>query len=38
MFGAGTAVIVSPVNALGYKGKKYQIPINENLKAGELTY
>jgi hypothetical protein len=38
MFGAGTAVIVSPVNKIGYKNKDYNIPVNSNLNAGELTH
>lgn len=38
IFGAGTAVIVSPVKAIGYKDKHYQVPINEKLQAGELAY
>ena len=38
IFGAGTAVIVSPVKAIGYKDKHYQVPYNEKLQAGELAY
>lgn len=39
-FGSGTAAIVSPVNALGYKGQDYDIPLNPadpTAKAGVLT-
>jgi len=38
IFGAGTAVIVSPVKAIGYKGKHYPVPYDEKLQAGELAY
>ena len=38
VFGAGTAVIVSPVKGIGYKGKHYNVPFNEKLQAGELAY
>jgi branched-chain amino acid aminotransferase len=36
-FGAGTAVIVSPVKAIHYQGKDYDIKINEKINAGDLT-
>lgn len=38
IFGAGTAVIVSPVKGIGYKGKHYEVPYNEKLQAGELAH
>lgn len=37
-FGCGTGAIVSPVKAIFYKGKEYEIPINEKFNAGDLTY
>lgn len=37
-FGAGTAAIVSPIELICYKGVDYSIPINAQLKAGELTH
>lgn len=37
-FGAGTAVIVSPIDMIGYKDEKFKVPIDEKNKAGELTY
>jgi len=39
-FGAGTAAIVSPVNRIGFEGKDYEIPLDENNKnatAGPLA-
>jgi branched-chain amino acid aminotransferase len=36
-FGTGTAAIVSPVKALGFDGKDYDIPIDAALNAGKLT-
>jgi branched-chain amino acid aminotransferase len=36
-FGSGTAVIVSPINALGYKDQHFDIPINPKLGAGQLA-
>lgn len=37
-FGAGTAVIVSSVKNIEYKGKDYKIPIDEKLQAGPITF
>lgn len=40
-FGCGTAVIVAPVEAIGYNGKDYSIPLdpsNSENKAGPLTH
>lgn len=36
-FGAGTAAVVAPVKKLHYDGVDYEIPINKDLLAGELT-
>jgi len=36
-FGAGTAVIVCPINGFWYNGKDYDIPINPEYNAGDLT-
>ena len=38
MFGAGTAVIVSPVEGINYKGTQYKVPIDSKMHAGPLTY
>lgn len=38
MFATGTAVIVSPIKELGYKGKIYRVPIVPEKKAGDLAY
>lgn len=37
-FGAGTAVIVSPIEEFHYEGVNYKIPINPKKQAGDLTY
>eukprot|EP00540_Astrosyne_radiata_P009061 CAMPEP_0116857226 /NCGR_PEP_ID=MMETSP0418-20121206/20416_1 /TAXON_ID=1158023 /ORGANISM="Astrosyne radiata, Strain 13vi08-1A" /LENGTH=76 /DNA_ID=CAMNT_0004490847 /DNA_START=8 /DNA_END=238 /DNA_ORIENTATION=- len=37
VFGCGTAVVVSPVNGVHYKGKDYDVPIDESVGAGKLT-
>lgn len=37
-FCSGTAVIVCPVSNIEYKGEQYKININDEYKAGELTY
>lgn len=37
-FGAGTAAVVAPVKKLHYDGIDYEIPINKELQAGELTH
>jgi len=37
-FGAGTAAIVTPVEAINYKGQDYHIPINKEIGAGDLTH
>ena len=37
-FGSGTAAVVSPVAGFNYKDVDYDIPINNDLKAGELTH
>lgn len=37
-FCSGTAVIVSPVKLIEYKGKEYPISINQKYQAGDLTY
>lgn len=36
-FGAGTAVIVCPIEGVYYNGKDYKIPINPEHNAGDLT-
>lgn len=36
-FGAGTAVIVSPVNSIGIGSERYSVPIDPKKKAGELA-
>jgi len=36
-FGTGTAVTISPINMIGFKGKDYQIPIDKELNAGKLS-
>lgn len=36
-FGAGTAAVVSPIKAIGYKGKDIQIPLQEGKEAGPLA-
>lgn len=37
-FGAGTAVIVCPIEEFSYEGVTYKIPINPKKQAGDLTY
>lgn len=37
-FGAGTAAVVAPVKKLHYDGIDYEIPINKDLQAGDLTH
>jgi len=36
-FGAGTAVIVCPIEEINYKGESLKIPINPAHNAGDLT-
>lgn len=36
-FGAGTAVIVSPIEGFSYKGIYYEIPINKETNSGEIA-
>lgn len=36
MFGAGTAVVVSPISSFGYKGKDYELPNLDNSYATRL--
>ena len=36
-FGAGTAAIVSPVQSFVYDNVTYDIPVNKETGAGELT-
>lgn len=38
MFGAGTAVIVNGVRNIEYKGVQYNIPIDEKLQIGAISY
>lgn len=38
MFGAGTAVIVNGVRNIEYKGVQYNIPIDEKLQIGPISY
>lgn len=38
IFASGTAVIVSPVKNVEYKGKNYGLEIHPEYKSGELTY
>jgi hypothetical protein len=37
-FGAGTAVIVSPVNSIGIGSERYSVPIDPKKKAGEAGF
>ncbi|EAS05142.1 branched-chain-amino-acid aminotransferase (macronuclear) [Tetrahymena thermophila SB210] len=37
-FGAGTAVIVCPIEEFNYQGVTYKVPINPKKQAGDLTY
>lgn len=37
-FGAGTAVIVSGVKNIEYKGTNYNIPVDEKLQIGPVTH
>ncbi|KRW99959.1 Aminotransferase, class IV [Pseudocohnilembus persalinus] len=36
-FGAGTAVIVCPIELFHYQGKDYNVPIDPQIRAGRLT-
>ena len=36
-FGSGTAAVVAPVKLFHYNGTDFDIPINEDLQAGEFT-
>lgn len=36
-FGAGTAVIVAPVESFKFEGEFYQVPIDKEKGAGKLT-
>jgi branched-chain amino acid aminotransferase len=36
-FGAGTAVIVSPVESFKYQGQTHKVPIDKEKGAGKLT-
>lgn len=38
VFGAGTAVIVSGVRNIEYKDVQYNIPIDEKLQIGAISY
>lgn len=38
MFGAGTAVIVNGVRNIEYKGVQYNIPVDEKLQIGAISY
>lgn len=31
-------MIVGPVDKIEYKGKEYEVPINKDLNAGDVTY
>jgi branched-chain amino acid aminotransferase len=35
-FGCGTAALCSPISGFNYKGKEYEIPVDEKLQAGKL--
>ena len=37
VFGCGTAVVVSPVNGVYYKGQEYAVPVDESVGAGKLA-
>ena len=37
-FGAGTAVIVSGVRNIEYDGVNYNIPVNDKLQFGPISY
>ena len=37
MFGSGTAALVSPVSSFNYKDVEYEVPIEEEKGAGQLT-
>lgn len=36
-FGAGTAAVVSPIKAIGWRGEDINVPLQEGKEAGELT-
>lgn len=38
MFGTGTAIIVSGVRNLEYNGVQYNIPVDEKLQIGAISY
>jgi branched-chain amino acid aminotransferase len=38
IFGAGTAVIVSGVKNIEYNGVNYNIPVDEKLQIGPISY
>ncbi len=38
IFGAGTAVIISSVNNIEYKGVNYPITVNKSLNFGQISY
>lgn len=37
-FGCGTAAVVSPIKGIHYEGRDIEVPIKEDLQAGELTH
>lgn len=38
MFGTGTAIIISGVRNLEYNGVQYNIPVDEKLQIGAISY
>ena len=36
-FGSGTAAVVSPIKSVYFEGKDYEVPIVDELQAGEVT-
>jgi branched-chain amino acid aminotransferase len=37
-FGAGTAVVVSSVNNISYKGVNYPVPVDSKLNIGPISH
>lgn len=38
MFGCGTALNIQPISTLGYKNELFELKINPEKNAGDLTY
>lgn len=37
MFGSGTAAVVAPIKCVHFKGRDYEIPVDESVQAGPIT-